>query len=100
MTTKVETKTKITVTCDGPSCAARQNTPTPITIVWTDEELRADPEALPDGLKPFIKAQFGALSTNKPLEFCSKDCLLDYVATIYEDEEPKQSISQADGEAA
>jgi hypothetical protein len=103
--------TLCTITCDGPRCASRHGTDKPVVLAMSDEAVRSNPEATPDGFARFIKVLFSPFE-DKLVEFCGRRCLEDYLDYSYiEPKSPREiaeqkaslmarALSQADGEAA
>lgn len=84
----------VTIVCDGPKCAARNNSSTPTTYAWQEEVAVEDPLALiPDGVFHMISAEFVRGAGAKT--FCGKQCLLDYLRDVYVPPlSPKEEESQ------
>lgn len=111
MSTIVNTITMIN--CDGPKCASRHGADSAFSLFVNDEDLRNNPDSLPDDFARLIKVQLSPFD-EKLVEFCGKGCLADYMTYSYiEPKSPREkaaqgvtnenilarAISQADGQA-
>lgn len=81
-TDKIQTKTPVTMTCDGPKCGSRFQANNPTIVEWVEEEVQQHPELLPDAFWGFIRMGINPANP-KELSFCGPQCAKDYLTYSY-----------------
>lgn len=94
---QAQTRTTVTVTCDGPRCSRLvtiDNTAAlPASYTWTEEEVKKDPMALPDNVVRFlILASFDGSVKNV---FCCPRCLADHMLNYVPPKSPREKAAEA-----
>jgi hypothetical protein len=71
----------VTVTCGSSRCASRNGKQT--TISWNSEEVKDDPNKIPDSFFKMIQIGFDPSDPNKKEVFCCAQCAKDYLTYDY-----------------
>lgn len=73
----------LTVSCDGPRCAALSRNGQISVIAWNEQDAQKDAETLPEEFFKIIKMQPEPLNPEKVLWFCSSVCCRDWLTYSY-----------------
>jgi hypothetical protein len=90
---KLEQTTKVTVVCDGPRCAARNNTESPKSFTYDPQAVAGDDYKLPEESDQFISLVISVRSPSYkgvPLNMCGPQCIKDFLTYTYKSAGPRE----------